>query len=156
MSELDNKDRDDLRKDQFAYVDRDGGEHLPINDESHVRNAISRFNQTDFESDAAKDRADAQYKTAMERCEPMKGNAQDVCEKEAKAARDKSKADVSAATKGTTESRADAVETKAKADYRVAMERCEPLKGNAQDACESKAKATLDQAQANADKRRKN
>jgi len=57
MSELDAADREDLRKDQFAYVDRDGGEHLPIHDESHVRNAISRFNQTDFESDAAKERA---------------------------------------------------------------------------------------------------
>lgn len=57
MSELDAADREDLRKDQFAYVDRDGGEHLPIHDESHVRNALSRFNQTDFESDAAKERA---------------------------------------------------------------------------------------------------
>ena len=50
MPELDAKDRDDLRSNQFAYVDKDGGEHLPINDESHVRNAIARFNQTDFES----------------------------------------------------------------------------------------------------------
>ena len=57
MSELDSEERDDLRKDQFAYVDRDGGEHLPIHDESHVRNAIARFNQTDFESKAAKERA---------------------------------------------------------------------------------------------------
>ena len=50
MPELDAKDRDKLRRDQFAYVDEEGGEHLPIHDESHVRNAISRFNQTDFES----------------------------------------------------------------------------------------------------------
>ena len=57
MAELDTKDRDKLRSSQFAYVDRDGGEHLPINDETHVRNAISRFNQTDFESAAAKERA---------------------------------------------------------------------------------------------------
>ena len=67
MSELDSKDREDLRKDQFAYVDRDGGEHLPINDESHVRNAISRFNQTDFESDAAKERARKKILGAAER-----------------------------------------------------------------------------------------
>jgi hypothetical protein len=46
MSTLDTKARDRLRKDQFAYVDRDGGEHLPIHDESHVRNAIARFKQT--------------------------------------------------------------------------------------------------------------
>ena len=57
MPELDAKDRDDLRRNQFAYVDKDGGEHLPIHDESHVRNAIARFNQTHFESAAAKQRA---------------------------------------------------------------------------------------------------
>ena len=50
MGELDSEDRGKLRRDQFAYVDDDGGEHLPINDESHVRNAIARFNQTDFQS----------------------------------------------------------------------------------------------------------
>jgi hypothetical protein len=57
MPELDAEDRDDLRSTQFAYVDSDGGEHLPINDASHVRNAMARFNQTDFESKAAKERA---------------------------------------------------------------------------------------------------
>jgi hypothetical protein len=57
MAELDTKARDRLRKNQFAYVDRDGGEHLPINDEAHIRNAMARWNQTDFESKAAKERA---------------------------------------------------------------------------------------------------
>ena len=57
MAELDTKARDKLRSTQFAYVDSKGGEHLPINDESHVRNAMARFNQTDFESTAAKERA---------------------------------------------------------------------------------------------------
>jgi hypothetical protein len=57
MAELDSDDRDKLRKSQFAYVDKDGGEHLPINDESHIRNAMSRWNQTDFESKAAKESA---------------------------------------------------------------------------------------------------
>jgi hypothetical protein len=57
MPELTTKAREDLRRDQFAYVDRDGGEHLPIHDESHVRNAISRFSQTDFQSDNAKQEA---------------------------------------------------------------------------------------------------
>jgi uncharacterized membrane protein len=57
MAELETKDRDKLKKSQFAYVDKDGGEHLPINDESHVRNAMSRWNQTDFESKSAKESA---------------------------------------------------------------------------------------------------
>jgi hypothetical protein len=57
MPELSTRAREDLRRDQFAYVDRQGGEHLPIHDESHVRNAISRFSQTDFQSDNAKQEA---------------------------------------------------------------------------------------------------
>ncbi|HET9878501.1 MAG TPA: DUF6582 domain-containing protein [Candidatus Limnocylindria bacterium] len=67
MPELDAADRDRLRKDQFAYVDRDGGEHLPINDESHVRNAMARFNQTEFESKAAKERARKKILAAAKR-----------------------------------------------------------------------------------------
>src|SRR5688572_8048605 len=67
MAELDADDRDKLRKDQFAYVDSDGGEHLPINDESHVRNAIARFNQTDFETKTAKEEARRKILRAAER-----------------------------------------------------------------------------------------
>jgi phage I-like protein len=36
----------------YAYVDSDGGGHLPIGDAAHVRNALSRFDQTFFESRA--------------------------------------------------------------------------------------------------------
>ena len=57
MPELTTKARDKLRSTQFAYVDSDGGEHLPIHDEAHIRNAMARFNQTQFESVAAKERA---------------------------------------------------------------------------------------------------
>ena len=57
MPELNAKERDDLRRDQFAYVDREGGEHLPIHDEEHIRNAMARWNQTDFQSANAKQEA---------------------------------------------------------------------------------------------------
>jgi hypothetical protein len=67
MADLSSEERDDLRKDQFAYVDKDGGEHLPIHDESHVRNAIARFNQTDFESKTAKEEARKKILRAAER-----------------------------------------------------------------------------------------
>lgn len=67
MATLTEKKRDSLRSNQFAYVDRDGGEHLPIHDESHVRNALARFNQTDFESKAAKDRARKRILAAAKR-----------------------------------------------------------------------------------------
>ena len=57
MATMTEKDRDRLRKSQFAYVDRKGGEHLPINDESHIRNAMARWNQTEFQSATAKEKA---------------------------------------------------------------------------------------------------
>lgn len=67
MGDLDAKQRDELRSNQFAYVDGDGGEHLPIHDESHVRNALARFNQTDFESKAARESARKKILAAAER-----------------------------------------------------------------------------------------
>jgi hypothetical protein len=67
MATLTEKQRDKLRSSQFAYIDKDGGEHLPINDESHVRNAIARFNQTEFESQAAKERARKKVLSAAKR-----------------------------------------------------------------------------------------
>jgi hypothetical protein len=67
VAELEERDRDKLRKSQFAYVDKNGEGHLPIPDESHVRNAIARFNQTDFESKAAKERARKKVLAAAER-----------------------------------------------------------------------------------------
>jgi hypothetical protein len=57
MAELTTRQRDKLASKDFAYVDKDGGEHLPIHDAAHVRNALARFNQTHFESSAAKQRA---------------------------------------------------------------------------------------------------
>src|ERR671922_1564994 len=67
MAELTTKKRDRLRGSQFAYVDKEGGEHLPINDASHVRNAMARFNQTEFESTAAKERARKKILAAAKR-----------------------------------------------------------------------------------------
>ena len=54
MAELSTKQRDRLRDSSFAYIDKAGERHLPINDEAHVRNAIARFDQTDFESQKAR------------------------------------------------------------------------------------------------------
>ena len=67
MATLDTQARDKLRSNQFAYIDSDGGEHLPIHDESHVRNAMARFNQTEFENTAAKERARKKIVAAAKR-----------------------------------------------------------------------------------------
>jgi class 3 adenylate cyclase len=57
MTYLDAKTRARLPNSAFAYIDSRGRRRLPINDEAHVRNALSRFNQTTFEDEAARDRA---------------------------------------------------------------------------------------------------
>ena len=67
MAELDTKDREKMDKRKFAYVDTEGEGHLPINDESHVRNAMARFNQTKFESGTKKETARKKIVTAAKR-----------------------------------------------------------------------------------------
>jgi class 3 adenylate cyclase len=57
MSRLDASKRARLPGSAFAYVDSRGRRRLPIHDESHVRNALARFNQVAFEDDAARERA---------------------------------------------------------------------------------------------------
>jgi hypothetical protein len=57
MATLDTEDRNRLRDSSFAWIDKDGERHLPINDETHVRNAIARFNQTEFDEPGAKAKA---------------------------------------------------------------------------------------------------
>jgi hypothetical protein len=53
MPQLTEERRDQLDNDQFAYLDSSGERKLPIHDEAHVRNAIARFSQTDFEDKSA-------------------------------------------------------------------------------------------------------
>ena len=57
MTTLDTEDRNRLKDSSFAWIDDKGERHLPINDEAHVRNAIARFNQTEFDEPGAKSAA---------------------------------------------------------------------------------------------------
>lgn len=57
MAKLDAKQRAALPDSAFAYVDSKGERRLPIHDEAHVRNALSRFNQVRFESGDAREQA---------------------------------------------------------------------------------------------------
>ncbi|HSL25095.1 MAG TPA: adenylate/guanylate cyclase domain-containing protein [Acidimicrobiia bacterium] len=57
MARLSASDRAKLPDSAFAYVDSRGRRLLPINDEAHVRNALARFEQVKFESEAARERA---------------------------------------------------------------------------------------------------
>lgn len=67
MPRLTAKERAELPDTAFAYVDSKGQRRLPIHDESHVRTAISRFNQVVFEDDAARQRARKRLLTAAKK-----------------------------------------------------------------------------------------
>lgn len=67
MAPLTTKERAALPDSAFAYIDAAGRRRLPINDLSHVRNALSRFNQTTFESSSARDRARTRLLRAAKR-----------------------------------------------------------------------------------------
>ena len=57
MNQLSATQRDRLPESKFAYVDDKGNEKLPVHDEEHIRNAISRWSQTTMPDKAAKEKA---------------------------------------------------------------------------------------------------
>ncbi|MDB5701499.1 MAG: hypothetical protein JWL66_1698 [Sphingomonadales bacterium] len=61
MAKLDTKDRDDLNKGNFAFPKE---RKEPLENASHVRNAIARFNQVKGVSDAERDAAWKRIKAA--------------------------------------------------------------------------------------------
>ncbi|HEY3209148.1 MAG TPA: adenylate/guanylate cyclase domain-containing protein [Actinomycetota bacterium] len=67
MAQLKASERASLPDSAFAYVDSRGRRRLPIHDESHVRNALARFNQVSFEDDAARERARKRLLNAAKR-----------------------------------------------------------------------------------------
>jgi hypothetical protein len=101
--------------------------------------------------DARLARAEATYEVAKEKCDDMSGNQKDVCVKEAKAAYTKAKADAKVdrvaadtsrkAVEKTTDAKKEAAEDKREAEYKVAVEKCDSMSGNAKDACVREAKA---------------
>src|SRR3990170_7839563 len=57
MAKLSESERKNLPDSAFAYVDSKGARRLPIYDDPHVRNALARFDQVKFETEAARDKA---------------------------------------------------------------------------------------------------
>jgi len=97
-----------------------------------------------------RDVADATYASAKKACQSMAGNAKDICMAEAQAARDKSKATADAQHKGTPKAHLDARLVAAKADYKVAVERCDDKAGDEKNACVKEAKAARAKIEADA------
>jgi len=100
--------------------------------------------------DARVAHVDANYKLAKEKCDDLAGNNKDVCVKEAKAAEVKGKADAKVdkvateqaqeSTKKVADAKTDAAQDKRDADYKVAVEKCDALAGDAKSRCVSDAK----------------
>jgi hypothetical protein len=67
MSRLTSGERQELPSSDFAYVDQSGGRHLPIENAEHVRDAMSRWPRTYFESCAAQEEARQRILAAAER-----------------------------------------------------------------------------------------
>ena len=99
---------------------------------------------------AEKDKIEAQYKAEKDKCSGLSGNAKDVCQAEAKGHEKIAKADLEAQYKNTDRARYEAREAKAEADYDVAKEKCDDLKGNDKDVCVKEAKATYTKSKADA------
>jgi hypothetical protein len=91
-------------------------------------------------TDARKDVANADYKVAKEKCDSKSGNEKDICLKEADA---KKTSTISAAKEHEkiAEARADAREDQAKADYKVAIEKCDAMSGAAKNNCTASVKS---------------
>lgn len=67
MAQLGAKARAGLPDSSFAYIDPTGRRLLPIHDESHVRNALARFNRVAFDDEASRDRARTRLLKAAKR-----------------------------------------------------------------------------------------
>jgi hypothetical protein len=83
--------------------------------------------------------AKSSYAVAKEKCDDLAGNAKDVCVKEAKAIEVKGLADAKLG-KQIGEARKDAREEKTDANYKVAIEKCDALAGDAKTNCVTAAK----------------
>ncbi len=105
---------------------------------------------TKADYNAGKTRISADYKAGREACEPMSGNAKDVCMQEAKGKEKVARAELEYAHTGKAADRNKVLVAKAESAYEVAKERCDDQAGNAKDVCVKEAKALETRALADA------
>jgi hypothetical protein len=91
------------------------------------------------EMQARKAIADADYDLARAKCGGLAGNEKGVCMKAAAAAHTSDIADAAAARK-IVEAAREAIDAKMNANYKVAMEMCDALKGAEKEKCTTTAK----------------
>ena len=103
--------------------------------------STSAFALSNDEFKAEKSRIEAEYKAAKQQCKSLSGNSQDVCEEEAKGREKVAKAELDYRKDPSEDNRYKVAKAKADAHYEVLKEKCDDLKGNAEDVCEAEAKA---------------
>lgn len=102
------------------------------------------FSYTGKPADGTKVRvatAEAAYAVAKEKCDDLAGNDKDVCVKQAKAEEVKALA-AAKLTKQVGAARTEAAEDVRDANYKLAVEKCDALSGDAKTNCVSMAKAS--------------
>ena len=87
-------------------------------------------------------KAKSAYAVAKEKCDDKAGNDKQVCVQEAKAVETKALADAKMG-KQIGEARKDAAEEKREADYKLAVQKCDALAGDAKASCMAAAKAKM-------------
>lgn len=85
-------------------------------------------------------KAESAYAIAKEKCDDKAGNDKDVCVKEAKAMETKALADAKMGSQ-IGEAKKDGAEDKRDADYKVAVEKCDAMSGEAKSSCVASAKS---------------
>ena len=110
-----------------------------------VARAELEYSYTGKAKDAIKVReakVDADYMVAKQKCDDLSGNPKSVCVTESKSARTKGMADAKM-KKEIGEAKVDAAQAKRDADYKVAIEKCDAMAGDAKTACVASAKSTF-------------
>ena len=98
---------------------------------------------------ADEERIESEYKAAKEKCDTMQGNQKDICVAEAKAHEKVAKAENDAKhAKDPSKEQAKVQRVRADAEYDVAKQRCQEMKGNEKDVCMKEAQVQRDKTRA--------
>jgi len=104
---------------------------------------------TPDEYKVAKERIEADYKVDQTRCDTLKDNAEDVCDKEADAKYKVGKAQLEQTFRPSDSNARALAEQQVDTAYEVAKEKCDDQQGDQKNACMKQAEA--DQARGKAD-----
>jgi hypothetical protein len=110
--------------------------------------AADTMSKADFK--AAKDKIEAEYKSATAPCDALTGNPKKVCTVEAKGNKKAALKTLDAKNDPTPRNQQQAADAKAEAAYDLAHQKCQEQTGNAKDVCIKEAKAAQVSAKADA------